>query len=91
MAIKSNSTNAEENTLPRWQRLLKLDPGTYVKDISTGLKYTIGQFDPVYTDGYQNVVETFKVKGLEEYVSVRHLRLLGDGFKCSLMAKKEAA
>lgn len=94
MSLKSKSglnNTPEQPFIPRWQRILNLPEGTYMKDISTGLKYTVGQFTPIYTDGYKNVVETFKIKGTEEYVSVRHLRLLGDDFYCSLMVRDKVA
>ena len=72
---------------PRWKRILDLPAGTVVKDLSTGHRYRVDDFQPLYRDELSQVVETFRVKGTPETVHVPFIRLESDGFHCSLMAK----
>lgn len=86
MANLNDQTKATDS-IPRWKRILDLPAGTIVKDLSTGYRYQVGDFQPLYRDSLSQVVETFRVKGTPETVHVPFIRLEADGFRCSLMAK----
>lgn len=87
MAKVSFSQESQSEGLKRWEKLLQQPGHTGVWDMSTGEKYRIEQFIPIYDDNYKTVVNQFKIKGTNETVYVPFLRLLTDGVRCSLMKK----
>lgn len=80
-------TKPDGTTQKRWEKLLQQPGHTGVWDMSTGEKYRVEQFVPVYSDKYQSEANYFKLKGTDQMVYVPFLRLLTDGVRCSLMKK----
>lgn len=70
----------------RWEKILALSDNTPLWDVSTGKVYKRGMFEPVHKDGFENVVDYFKLKGSDEQVYVAFIRLYPDDRRsCSLM------
>lgn len=76
----TQSTRAEK----RWQRILQLPGDTWLKDLTNGKRYQVCDLQAVFHDQYQNSCSQFKCLRTGDHVCVGTLRLVHDGFRCSI-------